>query len=286
MLALLSVAHGEPTGRGRAAARRCSCSTRSTPGSAATPRARSGSICARSPRGRQVLCITHLPQVAALAERHFTIAKDAGGGAGAYHRHRARRRRGRRRAGADARRGRGRPGRRHARKLLSGRRRLRGAAPVLRGLRTPRGGRARRVCENAGRRLRAGTHEACNRAGEMDARAARSRRARRLRRAVAALPLDARQAMLDALAEGEVIVGAYTDRRGRTCAMLALRTAAERGSTSRDFPALGHVRPRPAPPRRDAPRARAPQGAASGVAAGADPPRSKPPLVPRSAPTE
>jgi DNA repair protein RecN (Recombination protein N) len=28
-------------------------------------------------RGRQVLCITHLPQVAALAERHFTIVKDA-----------------------------------------------------------------------------------------------------------------------------------------------------------------------------------------------------------------
>ena len=27
--------------------------------------------------GRQVLCITHLPQVAALADRHFTIAKDA-----------------------------------------------------------------------------------------------------------------------------------------------------------------------------------------------------------------
>jgi len=27
-------------------------------------------------RGRQVLCITHLPQVAALAQRHFTIAKD------------------------------------------------------------------------------------------------------------------------------------------------------------------------------------------------------------------
>jgi DNA repair protein RecN (Recombination protein N) len=27
-------------------------------------------------RGRQVLCITHLPQVAALASRHFTIAKD------------------------------------------------------------------------------------------------------------------------------------------------------------------------------------------------------------------
>jgi DNA repair protein RecN (Recombination protein N) len=28
-------------------------------------------------RGRQVLCITHLPQVASLAERHFTISKDA-----------------------------------------------------------------------------------------------------------------------------------------------------------------------------------------------------------------
>jgi len=27
--------------------------------------------------GRQILCITHLPQVAALADRHFTIAKDA-----------------------------------------------------------------------------------------------------------------------------------------------------------------------------------------------------------------
>jgi DNA repair protein RecN (Recombination protein N) len=27
---------------------------------------------------RQVLCITHLPQVAALAERHFTISKDNG----------------------------------------------------------------------------------------------------------------------------------------------------------------------------------------------------------------
>jgi DNA repair protein RecN (Recombination protein N) len=26
--------------------------------------------------GRQILCITHLPQVAALADRHFTIVKD------------------------------------------------------------------------------------------------------------------------------------------------------------------------------------------------------------------
>jgi DNA repair protein RecN (Recombination protein N) len=29
--------------------------------------------------GRQVICITHLPQIASLAERHFTIVKDATG---------------------------------------------------------------------------------------------------------------------------------------------------------------------------------------------------------------
>jgi DNA repair protein RecN (Recombination protein N) len=31
----------------------------------------------RLSRGRQVLCITHLPHVAALADRHFTIVKSA-----------------------------------------------------------------------------------------------------------------------------------------------------------------------------------------------------------------
>ena len=31
-------------------------------------------------RGRQVICITHLPQIASLAERHFTIVKDTSGG--------------------------------------------------------------------------------------------------------------------------------------------------------------------------------------------------------------
>jgi DNA repair protein RecN (Recombination protein N) len=30
--------------------------------------------------GRQVLCITHLPQIASLADRHFTIVKDVSGG--------------------------------------------------------------------------------------------------------------------------------------------------------------------------------------------------------------
>jgi DNA repair protein RecN (Recombination protein N) len=29
-------------------------------------------------RGRQILCITHLPQVASLGSRHFTIVKDTG----------------------------------------------------------------------------------------------------------------------------------------------------------------------------------------------------------------
>jgi DNA repair ATPase RecN len=29
--------------------------------------------------GRQVLCITHLPQIASLADRHFTIVKDTSG---------------------------------------------------------------------------------------------------------------------------------------------------------------------------------------------------------------
>ena len=45
MLALLSVAHGSARGRARTA--RCWCSTRSTPGSAATRPARSASTCAR-----------------------------------------------------------------------------------------------------------------------------------------------------------------------------------------------------------------------------------------------
>jgi DNA repair protein RecN (Recombination protein N) len=85
MLALLSVAHGaaprRPGKRGAAAA-----------GSEDGPLlvfdeidAGIGGHTARAvgehlrelSRGRQILCITHLPQVAALAARHFTIAKDA-----------------------------------------------------------------------------------------------------------------------------------------------------------------------------------------------------------------
>ena len=47
------------------------------PASAAPRRARSGSGCERCPRGRQVLCVTHLPQVASLATRHFRVVKQA-----------------------------------------------------------------------------------------------------------------------------------------------------------------------------------------------------------------
>ena len=70
--------------------------------------------------GRQVLCITHLPQIASLATRHFSIAKDTAVEPGAHDGHAARRRRGRRRARADARRRRRGDGaaRRHAEELL------------------------------------------------------------------------------------------------------------------------------------------------------------------------
>ena len=70
MLALMTVA-----GHRRVAAR--SCSTRSTPASAARPPARSGERLRALGEARQVLCITHLPQIAALAERHFRIEKSA-----------------------------------------------------------------------------------------------------------------------------------------------------------------------------------------------------------------
>ncbi|MGI8712011.1 MAG: DNA repair protein RecN [Solirubrobacteraceae bacterium] len=82
MLALLSVAHGARSAAGQAdpmlvfdeidagigghTARAVGAHLRSL---ASGGRGREG--------GRQILCITHLPQVAALADRHFTIAKDA-----------------------------------------------------------------------------------------------------------------------------------------------------------------------------------------------------------------
>jgi hypothetical protein len=78
-------------------------------------------------------------------------------------------------------------------------------------------------------------------------------RARRLNRAVRSLPPDARRVMLEAIDDDELIIGAYTDRRGRTCPMLAAHRRGARIDVG-DFPkawdAFGRARrPRLATPR-------------------------------------
>ncbi len=97
MLAIMSAASAAAPGRR-------SSSTRSTPASAAAPPTRSARGCASSASGGQVLCITHLPQIASLGARHFSIVKDTAAEPHAHDRRRARRARGRLRARADARR--------------------------------------------------------------------------------------------------------------------------------------------------------------------------------------
>jgi DNA repair protein RecN (Recombination protein N) len=74
MLALLSVAHG---GDGARAARPLLVFDEIDAGIGGHTARAVGEHLRRLAGGRQVLCITHLPQVAALAERHFTIAKDS-----------------------------------------------------------------------------------------------------------------------------------------------------------------------------------------------------------------
>jgi len=49
----------------------------------------------------------------------------------------------------------------------------------------------------------------------------RRRPARDLRNAIDCLPLRSREAMLEGIAAGRIIVGAYTDRQGGVCPMLA-----------------------------------------------------------------
>ena len=49
----------------------------------------------------------------------------------------------------------------------------------------------------------------------------RRRPARDLRTAIDCLPLHTREAMLEGIASGRIIVGAYTDRQGGVCPMLA-----------------------------------------------------------------
>ncbi len=78
----------------------------------------------------------------------------------------------------------------------------------------------------------------------------RRRRAQALSRAVSGLSTPARRAMLAAVDADELIAGAYTDRRGRVCPMLAVHRRGARidvGSFPRAWDAFtGAKRPRPA----------------------------------------
>ncbi len=90
MLALLSVAHGERAGRGRRTAGRTGPSERGfepllvfdevDAGIGGHTARAVGEHLRSLARGRQILCITHLPQVASLADRHFKIEKQSAGG--------------------------------------------------------------------------------------------------------------------------------------------------------------------------------------------------------------
>ncbi len=75
MLALLSVAHGAPDSE--AASDPLLVFDEIDAGIGGHTARAVGEHLRDLARGRQILCITHLPQVAALASRHFTIAKDS-----------------------------------------------------------------------------------------------------------------------------------------------------------------------------------------------------------------
>ena len=61
----------------------------------------------------------------------------------------------------------------------------------------------------------------CESVREAHPKRVRRRPARDLRLAVDCLPLETRRAMLDGIATSRIIVGAYTDRKGGVCPMLA-----------------------------------------------------------------
>ncbi|MEA2400991.1 MAG: hypothetical protein QOK00_1394 [Thermoleophilaceae bacterium] len=82
----------------------------------------------------------------------------------------------------------------------------------------------------------------------------RRRPARDLRTAIDCLPLHTREAMLDGIAAGRIIVGAYTDRQGGVCPMLAAHRNGGRTSLASFARAWDRYtgaprRPRPATPR-------------------------------------
>jgi hypothetical protein len=78
----------------------------------------------------------------------------------------------------------------------------------------------------------------------------RRRPARDLRTAIDCLPLHTREAMLDGIATGRIIVGAYTDRQGGVCPMLAAHRNGGRtslASFARAWDSYTGVRRRPRP---------------------------------------
>ena len=78
----------------------------------------------------------------------------------------------------------------------------------------------------------------------------RRRPARDLRTAIDCLPLHTREAMLDGIAAGRIIVGAYTDRQGGVCPMLAAHRNGGRtslASFARAWDAYTGARGRPRP---------------------------------------
>ncbi len=79
MLAVLSVAHGSGDGAGEEGGGSLLVFDEIDAGIGGLTARAVGEHLRQLSRGRQILCITHLPQVAALADRHFTIVKDAAG---------------------------------------------------------------------------------------------------------------------------------------------------------------------------------------------------------------
>jgi len=82
----------------------------------------------------------------------------------------------------------------------------------------------------------------------------RRRPARDLRTAIDCLPLKTREAMLDGIAAGRIIVGAYTDRRGGVCPMLAAHRNGGRTSLASFARAWDRYTGAPRRPRRATPR--------------------------------